>query len=99
MMLGSGDPTPYDMPVLVVLCLLAALMLVGCIVGQEWQSLSATVVRWGAVILAVFIVAGVLIITPTISGIVGAGRLLTLWPAALSIVALFLIWSWRIGHF
>jgi hypothetical protein len=99
MMLGSGDPTPYDMPALMVLCLLAALMLVGCVLGQEWQSLLATVVRWGAVILAVFIVAGVLIITPTISGIVGAGRLLTLWPAALSIVAFFLIWSWRIGHF
>lgn len=35
MMLGSGDPTPYDMPALVALCLLAALMPVGCIVGQE----------------------------------------------------------------
>ena len=99
MMLGSGDPTPYDMPALVVLCLLAALMLVGCIMGQEWQSLSATVVRWGDVILALLILAVVLIVTPATSGIVGAGRLVTLWPAALSIVALFLIWSWRIGHF
>ena len=99
MMLGSGDPTPYDMPVLVALCLLAALMLVGCIVGQEWQSLSATMVRWGAVILAVLIVAAVLSLTSTTSGAVGAGRLMTVWPAALSIVVLFLIWSWRIGHF
>ncbi len=33
MTLGSGDPTPYDMPALVALGLLAALMLVGCIVG------------------------------------------------------------------
>lgn len=99
MMLGSGDPTPYDMPALVVLCLLAALMLVGCIVGQEWQSLSATVVRRGALILTVLLVAALLILTPTTSGAVGAGRLVTLWPAALSIVAFFLIWSWRIGHF
>lgn len=99
MMLGSGDPTPYDMPALVALCLLAALMLVGCIMGQEWQSLSATMVRRGAVILAVLILAAVLILTPTTSGIVGAGRLVTLWPAALSIVALFLLWSWRVGRF
>lgn len=56
-------------------------------------------VRWGAVILAVLIVAAVLILTPTTSGAVGAGRLMTLWPAALLTVGLFLIWSWRIGHF
>ena len=99
MMLGSGDPTPYDMPALVALCLLASLMLVGCIMGQEWQSLSATMVRRGAVILAVLILAAVLILTPTTSGIVGAGRLMTVWPAALLTVVLFLIWSRRIGHF
>ena len=99
MMLGSGDPTPYDMPALAALCLLAALMLVGCIVGQEWQSLSATVVRRGAVILALLIMAAVLSLTPTTSGAVGAGRLMTVWPAAVLTVGLFLIWSWRIGHF
>lgn len=99
MMLGSGDPTPYDMPVLVALCLLAALMLVGCILGQEWQSLSATVVRRGALILTVLLVAALLILTPTTFGAVGAGRLITVWPAAFVTVVLFLIWSWRIGEF
>ena len=99
MMLGSGDPTPFDGYALFALCLLATILLVGCILGPRWLSHSATLVRWGATILAALIVAAVLIVTPTTNGIVAAGRLLTLWPAASAVAALFLVWSWRLGHF
>jgi hypothetical protein len=54
--------------------------------------------RRGAMGLAVLLLGAVLIITPTTSGTVGAGRLLTLFPAAAAVAVLFLIWSWRIGH-
>ena len=98
-MIGSGDPTPFDGYALVALCLLAAALLVGCVLGPRWSSSTANFVRWGALCLAVAIMSAVFMITPTMSGTVGAGRLLTLWPAALTAVVLFLLWSWRIGHF
>ena len=98
-MLGSGDPTLFDGYALLALCLLAITLLVGCIVGLRWVSYAATLVRYGATISAALIVAAVLILTPTISGVVSAGRLVTLWPAAIAVAVLFLVWSWRIGHF
>jgi hypothetical protein len=99
MMLGSGDPTPFDEYALIALCLLATALLVGCILGPRWVSKSATLLRWGAAMLATLIFAAVLVLTPTTSGIVATGRLLTLWPAAIAVAVLFLIWSWRLGHF
>ena len=99
MMTGSGDPTPFDGYALLALCVLAAALLVGCILGPRWGSAMATGVRWGALCLAIAVTAAVLILTPTMSGVVGAGRLLTLWPAAITAVVLFLVWSWRLGHF
>ena len=99
MLLGSGDPTPYDAYALAALCALAATLFVGCILGPKWVSHSATLLRWGATVLAAGIVAAVLIFTPTTSGIVGAGRMLTLLPAAVAVAVLFFVWSWRVGHF
>ena len=97
-MLGSGDPTPLDGYALVALCLLTITLLVGCILGPRWVSLTATVVRYGAMLAAALIVAGVLVLTPSTSGIVSAGRIVTLWPAAIAAAVLFLAWSWRLGH-
>ena len=99
MTLGSGDPTPFDGYAMFALCLLATALLVGCILGPRWLSYSATLVRWGATVLAALVVATVLVLTPTTNGIAAAGRLVTLWPAAVAVAALFLAWSWRIGHF
>jgi hypothetical protein len=99
MMTGSGDPTPFDGYAILGLCLLATALLVGCVLGPRWESSTATLVRWGALCLAVAITAAVLTLTPTMNGVVGAGRLLTLWPATIAAVVLFLVWSWRLGHF
>ena len=99
MMLGSGDPTPFDGYALFALCLLAAFLLIGCVLGSRWTSSAAMLLRWGALGLAVLVLGAVLIITPTTSGTVGAGRVLTLYPAAVTVVVLFLAWSWRSGRF
>jgi hypothetical protein len=99
MITGSGDPTPFDGYALVALCLLAVALLVGCVLGPRWESSTATLVRWGALGLAAAITIAVHILTPTVSGIASAGRLLTLWPATIASVVLFLVWSWRLGHF
>ena len=98
MMLGSGDPTPYDGYALLALCLLAAFLLIGCVLGPRWSSSVAIVLRWAALGLAVLVVGAVLIVTPTHSGTVGAGRLLTLAPAAGAVAVLFVVWSWRVGR-
>jgi hypothetical protein len=99
MMLGSGNPTPFDEYALVALCVLATALLVGCILGPRWVSQSATVVRWGALVLATLIVAALLVVTPSSAAVVAAGRLFTLWPATIAVIFLFLVWSWRLGHF
>lgn len=98
-MIGSGDPTPFDGYALMALCFLAAALLIGCVLGPRWGSSTATFIRWGALCLAIAVTSAVLILTPTISGTVGAGRVITLWPAAITTVVLFLVWSWRLGHF
>ena len=98
-MIGSGDPTPFDGYAVAVLCMLSAALLVGCVLGPRWGTSTATVVRWGALCLAIGVTAAVLVLTPTLNGSVGAGRMITLWPAAITAVVLFLVWSWRIGHF
>lgn len=97
-MLGSGDPTPFDMPALGALCALAFVLLIGFVLGPRWISLPATLLRWGALSLAALIVAAVLIVTPTMTGSVGAGRMITLLPAGTTVLVLFLLWSWRLGH-
>ncbi len=97
-MLGSGNPTPLDGYAMVVLCSLALVLLVGCMVGPRWIAGAADACRWGALLLSMAMFAAVLVITPTTTAIVGAGRLLTLYPAAAAVTLLFLGWSWRIGH-
>jgi hypothetical protein len=98
-MLGSGDPTPYDGYALVLLGVLAAVLLFGAIAGTNWASAWASYIRWGAMLAALTVLGLVLLVTPTLNGIGGAGRMLTLWPAAGACVVLFLFWSWRVGHF
>ena len=98
-MLGSTDPAPFDTYAVTVLCAMAVVLLVGCILGPRWASHWATGVRWGVVVFSVVILAAVFTVTPTANGMVGAGRMLTLLPAAVAVVALFLVWCWRVGHF
>jgi hypothetical protein len=98
LIIGSGNPTPYDLHALVVLCGLALVLLVGAIFGSSWSSGMATLVRWGTVIAAVLIMGAVFLLTPSTSGIIGAARLLTLWPALAACIVFFLIWTWRSGR-
>jgi len=39
------------------------------------------------------------VVTPTTNGIIGAARLLFIWPAVALMVVSYLIWSWRAGSF
>lgn len=98
MMLGSSDPTPYDELAMIVLACLGLILLAGALAGRHWPLAFSTPVRRAAVVLAVFFVAFILVVTPTRSGIVGAGRLLTLWPALGIDMFLFAIWAWRAGR-
>ena len=98
-MLGAGNPTPLDGYAVVALCVLAAILLFGFLIGPKWTSNIANWVRWGALVLSAVVLVAVLLVTPTTSGIIGAGRMLSLYPAAIAVVVLFLAWCWRIGHF
>src|SRR5690349_8814713 len=97
-MFGSGNPTPYDIPLIVVLVLLAILMFVGASVGNTWSPSTATLVRRGSMLVAIVAIAAVHIITPTTNGIMGAARMLFVWPAIALAVIAFLVWSWRVGR-
>lgn len=97
-MIGSGNPAPYDLLVFIALCLLALVLLVGAIIGLRWSSNGAAIVRYGSLILSFLIVTVVYWLWPTTNAFVGAGRLVTLWPAVAANVVFFLAWSWRIGH-
>ena len=99
MMLGSSDPTPFDAYAMVALWAMAVVLVVGCILGPRWASHWASMVRWGVAVLSVLILAAVFMVTPTTNGMVGAGRMLTLLPAAAAVAVLFLVWCWRIGRF
>jgi hypothetical protein len=94
---GSGDPTPYDFPLIFLLVLLAILMFVGASIGNTWSPSTATLVRRGSMLVAIIAIAAVHIITPTTNGIVGAGRIMFLWPAIALAAIAFLVWSWRAG--
>ena len=96
-MFGSGNPTPYDFPLIFLLMGLAILMFVGASIGSTWAPSTATLVRRGSMVVAVVAIAAVHIITPTTNSIVGAGRMLFLWPAIALAVIAFLVWSWRVG--
>src|SRR5215475_9827743 len=97
-MLGSGNPTPYDVPLLVFLVALAMLLLIGALTATSWSPATAAAIRRGAVLLALVATALVMIVTPTRNGIVGAWRVLVIWPVAGLTLVLYLVWSWRAGR-
>lgn len=97
-MLGSGNPTPFDGYAMLTLCIMALVLLTGCAAGPRWTAAWAPWVRWGALLLSLLALGIVLIVTPTTSGVTGAGRLLSLYPAAGVVGILFLAWTWRVGR-
>jgi len=97
-MLGSGNPTPYDIPLIALLVALAILLFLGAATSGSWSPMTATVVRRGAIVVAIGATAVVHIVTPTTNGIIGAARVLFVWPAIALVVIAFIVWSWRIGH-
>jgi len=97
-MLGSDDPTPFDGYAFLALCVMALVLLAGCVAGPRWTTAAAQWVRWGALLLSALVLSVVLIVTPTTSGVTGAGRLLTLYPVGAVVGVLFLAWSRRLGR-
>jgi hypothetical protein len=95
---GSGDPTPFDFPLLALFAILAIVLIAGAVAGAGWDPGIATSVRRGGVVLAACALVAVLVMTPTRNGIVGAGRMLTIFPAFAVVVLTFLAWSWRTGR-
>jgi hypothetical protein len=98
-MLGSGDPTPYDGLLVTLLLVLAVLLGAGAATAGMWSPSASAWTRRGALLLGLTVTAAVLIRTPTSSGIVGAGRALSVWPALAAMSIAYLIWSWRAGRF
>jgi hypothetical protein len=97
-MLGSGNPTPYDTPLIALLVALAILLFVGAATSGSWSPTTATVVRRGAMLVAIAATVIVHTVTPTTNGIIGAARMVFVWPAIALVVIAFIVWSWRIGH-
>jgi len=95
-MLGSGNPTPYDVPAIIVLVLLGLTLLTGAILGPRWSGDAATLTRWSSAMVSALLLAAVHHLTPTTNGIIGAGRLITLWPAFAANMLLFALWTWRV---
>ncbi|MEO6339772.1 MAG: hypothetical protein ABIO39_07040, partial [Caulobacteraceae bacterium] len=73
-------------------------LLAGVFTGHQWSFPLASYARRTAALLVVVVVAALLFVTPTRSGVVGAGRLITLWPAVGVDVLLFVLWTWRAGR-
>jgi hypothetical protein len=96
--IGSGDPTPFDFPLLALFTIITIVLIVGAIAGPAWSPGVATAIRRGGVLVVIVALAAVLVTTPTRNGIVGAGRMLTIFPAFAVVVLAFLAWSWRAGR-
>ena len=94
-MLGSGDPTPYDIPAAIALGMLALLALIGCFAGNRWSPEWVIPLRYFCLGLALAIVALVYILTPTPNGIAGAGRIFMLWLPLAANLLLIALWFWR----
>ena len=97
-MIGSSDPTQYDGMAIVVLACLALVLLAGVITGEQWPPQLSISARFIVPLLAAVVVVSLLVVTPTRNGIVGAGRMITLWPAVVVNVLLFAVWTWRAGR-
>jgi hypothetical protein len=98
LVIGSGDPTPFDFPLLALFAILTIVLIAGAVAGPGWHSGLATTLRRGGLVLAACALAAVLVITPTRNGIVGAGRMLTIFPAFALVALSFIAWSWRTGR-
>ena len=84
-MFGSGNPTPYDIPLICLLAALAIVMFVGAASTGSWSPATATLVRRAALLVGIAATVVVHAVTPTTNGIIGAGR------------APYVVWSWRAG--
>jgi hypothetical protein len=96
--IGSGDPTPFDFPLLALFAFVAIVLIVGTVAGATWSPALATAIRRGGVLFAICALAAVLVITPTRTGMTGAGRVVTIFPAFAIVVIAFFAWSWRAGR-
>ena len=96
-MLGSGNPTPYDTPLFVLLVVVAVLLITGALTAASWSPSTAAIVRRGAALVAICATVVVFRVTPTTNGIIGAARVLFIWPALAVGVIAYLAWSWRAG--
>ncbi|MBA2684495.1 MAG: hypothetical protein H0X34_08255 [Chthoniobacterales bacterium] len=97
-MIGSGDPTPYDFYLLGLLGVIALIFVAGAISGTSWAPGVALGLRRGGTIVAICALAAVMLLTPTRSGSVGAGRMITVFPAFVLAMIVFAVWSWRAGR-
>jgi len=98
MILGSSDPTPYDLTGVVVLAACGAVLLLGVLTGPSWTPVIATITRRGLFAVAALVFIAILVLTPTRNGVIGAGRLLSIWPIFILDGILFGLWSWRAGR-
>ena len=96
-MLGSGNPTPYDTPLFVLLVVLALLLITGAITATSWSPATATIVRRAAALVAICATVIVFRVTPTTNGIIGAARVLFIWPALAVGVLAYQVRRWRAG--
>lgn len=94
-MIGSGDPTPYDLPLAFLLAALGTMLFVGACVGKAWPATVANLARRGTMLLSVISTVTVLILTPVPDGIAGAGRMFLLGPAVAFAVFAYGFWAWR----
>ena len=97
-MIGSGDPTPYDFPLLALFAIILIVFIAAAIAGAAWPAAIATGLRRGGLLFAICALAAVLVISPTRNGMIGAGRVLTIWPAFAIVVIAFIAFSWRAGR-
>lgn len=97
-MLGSSVSSPYDWVLLPFLVAMAVVLLFGAATAPLWAPAVATVVRRGAVGLAIVAMAVVFVLTPTNEPMVRLGRAFTIWPAFVAAVLMYGVWCWRAGR-
>ena len=88
-MLGSSDTTPLDLAVTCIPIACSVILGVGVVYGGSWPASVGAGVRRSTLLIAVLLFVAAHVLHPTRSGIVGAGRLVTLWPTGLLFVLLF----------
>ena len=94
----TSSAAPYDFALLLLLAALAVVLLIGAVSASVWSPAAATVVRRGAVGVAVGATAVVYLCSPTRDPFVGLGRIFTIWCPLAVAALLYGIWSWRAGR-